>query len=273
MNLDDWKKLGHELSGRLRLPTHPVAVRYVRDESEIPAGAVRPGHGGQKWSICQSFTYARRWGWTVAMMADENFCVPASAMHRWVDVTDEEFIESQVRQGWHLDAASEKVRLDFARKVLGGGNEEKASQYHGLVASPLPETVVEPHTVLIFGDGSHLTHIIHAVCYEYKGPVMSAFEGFGESCVKGGLLPFLTGRPHVVIPGMGDRAFAGIGDAEIGIGLPAALLPTVLDRLFLTGGAMNMGQPAKNLLPMGLTESITPGFQYLREVVDRGKKE
>ncbi|MBW1819910.1 MAG: DUF169 domain-containing protein, partial [Deltaproteobacteria bacterium] len=237
---------------------------------EIPAEAVRPGHGNQKWSICQAFTYARRWGWTTAMTADENFCVPASAMNKWVDVSDEDLVESQVRQGWHLDRASEKARFEFARKAFAGGQAEKAAQYNGLVSSPLHHTPVEPDTVLVFGDGAHVTHIVHALCYDYKAPVMSAFEGFGESCMKGGLLPFITGRPQVVIPGMGDRAFAGIGDSEIGIGLPGNMLPLVMAQLFKSGGRQNIGQPVKTLLPMGLTEAITPGFQFLKEKIGSG---
>ena len=149
---------------------------------------------------------------------------------------------------------------------------DKAQAHCGFICSPLHQTRVEPDTVLVFGDGTHITHLIHAICFRYKRPVSTSFEGFGESCVKGGLLSFITGMPQVVIPGMGDRAFAGISENEIAMGLPAALLPRVMADLFKTGGAMNIGQPVKTLLPNGLTESITPGFQYLRTIVD-GKKE
>ena len=267
MNLEEWKTMGRDLYRRLHLPTYPTAIKYIKDESEIPAEAIRPSHGAQQWCICQAFTYARRWGWTTAITANENFCVPASAMHKWIEVSDEDFMQSQVRQGWHLDLASEMTRLQFAKNAIGEAGLAKAAQYRGLVASPLTKTLVAPDTVLIFGDGTHLTHIIHALCHDYKQPVMSSFEGFGESCVKGGLLPFLTRQAQIVIPGMGDRVFAGIGEHEIGVGLPGALLPTVLENLFKTGGPLNMGQPVKTLLPMGLTESITPGFKFLKEKI------
>jgi uncharacterized protein (DUF169 family) len=156
-------------------------------------------------------------------------------------------------------------------KAFSGDRAEKARQYIGFVASPLTDTQVGPDTVLVFGDGTHLTHIIHMLCYDYKRPIVSAFEGFGESCVKGGLLPFLTGRPQIVIPGMGDRAFAGISDHEIGIAVPANMLAEVMPYLFKTGGKMNMGLPVKSLLPTGLIESITPGFQYLKSKLDLDK--
>jgi uncharacterized protein (DUF169 family) len=100
---------------------------------------------------------------------------------------------------------------------------------------------------------------------------MSAFEGFGETCFKGGLAPFITGRAQVVIPGMGDRAFAGITPDELAIGLPASQLYAVVENLFKSGGNMNIGQPGKTLLPMGLDESITPGFTFLKNKVSKRK--
>ena len=276
MNLDQYREAGKDLFHRLHLPSYPVAITYITSEDDIPAQAVRPSAGGGKWSLCQAFAYARRWGWHSAMTDKDNFCVPGAAMHYWVDVSDEDFIESQVRQGWHKDRASEENRYAFNQKMFSGpdgsGQLEKARQYIGFVSSPLTEALMEPHTVLVFGTGVHITHIIQALCYDYTLPVISSFEGFGESCVKGGLAPFITGRPQVVIPGMGDRAFAGIQDSEIAVGFPGAMLERALDHLFKSGGDMNMGLPTKTLLPMGLTESITPGFAFLREKVDEKKE-
>jgi uncharacterized protein (DUF169 family) len=276
MSPEEFRAAGKKLYDMLHLPTYPVAVTYVRQGIDVPKQALRPSAQGQKWSFCQAYTYARRWGWHVAMTAQDNFCVPASAMHRWVDVSAEEFIESQVQQGWHKDREAEKNRYAFAQGLFQGPNgderRKKIEACVGFVCSPLAEATLEPDTVLVFGDGSHLTHLIHALCYDYTSPVMSTFEGFGETCVKGAMLPFLTGRAQVVIPGMGDRAFTGVQDHEIAFGLPANLLPAVVENLFKSGGRLNMGQPVKTLLPMGLTESITPGFAYLKEKADERRK-
>lgn len=275
MNIDQFQQAGQDLYHRLHLPTYPVAVKFIKSEDEIPKAVMRPSAMDQKWSLCQAYTYARRWGWHSAMTEKDNFCVPASAMHHWVDVTAEEFIESQVHQGWHKDRRAEQNRYDFAMGMFKGPEGEKlllkAREYLGFICSPLPQSIVEPDTVMVYGDGSHIMHIIHALCFNYKLPVISSFEGFGETCAKGGLVPFINGRPQVVIPGMGDRAFAGIADNEIAIGFPAGLLDEVLGNMFKTGGEMNIGLPLKSLLPMGLSESITPGFGYLRKVVDDKK--
>jgi hypothetical protein len=72
-----------------------------------------------------------------------------------------------------------------------------------------------------------------------------------------------------VIPGAGDRAFAGISEGELGIGLPASMLAYVLDNLFKTGKRLNMGFPFRSMIPMDLHERITPGFKFLRGKMDQ----
>ncbi|MGB9499841.1 MAG: DUF169 domain-containing protein [Dissulfuribacterales bacterium] len=98
---------------------------YIKKEKDIPEQAIRPSGMGQKWSLCQAFTYARRHGWHVAMTADDNFCVPASVFHKWVDVSDEDLIESQVQQGWHKDRAAEQNRFNFFKGLFAGPEGEK----------------------------------------------------------------------------------------------------------------------------------------------------
>lgn len=263
--LDEFRKAGETIYTRLHLATYPIAVTYIRDESEIPEGAFRPSRAGKTLSLCQAFTLSRKWGMHVAMTADDNFCTPATAFHEWVDISREDLIESQVRQGWHRDRAAEERRIDGARMLLRSKGEDPLADYCGFVSSPLMETTMVPHTVLIYGDGAQMTHMIHALCYEYTETVHSFFEGFGETCFKGGLLPFVLDSPQIVLPGMGDRAFAGIGDGELALGMPARSLSPLLEHLFASGGAMNMGYPVRTLMPMDITESITPGFQFLRE--------
>jgi uncharacterized protein (DUF169 family) len=266
--LEEYRKAGESIYRRLHLASYPVAIKYIKDLAEVPADSIRPTSLGQKASLCQAFTYARRFGFTISMTADDNFCTPATVMHRWVDIPLDVLVESQLHQQWHKDAEAEKKRIEHGQNMIGKENLQKVEEYMGFVASPLTETLIEPDTVLIYGNGENITHIIHALTYEGENYPTSSFEGFAESCLKGGLIPFITGVPQVVIPGMGDRSFSGSYDYEIAIGMPAELIFDVDRNLFLTGGHLNMGQPVKTLLPQSLTETITPGFQYMREKID-----
>jgi uncharacterized protein (DUF169 family) len=270
--LSDYRKAGAELYERLHLATHPVSIKYIRDESEIPPKAVRPSGSGQKWSLCQAITYSRRWGWTTAMTERDNFCTPATASHRWVEVSAGDLLQSQLFQAWHKDVEAEKKRQKHGLDQVGEGNLGKLSQYCGFITSPTTHAPLIPDSVLVFGNGENINHIIQSLTYEGENYPASTFEGFGETCVKGGLVPFITGIPQIVIPGMGDRTFSGVYDYEIAIGMPANLLFAAVQNLFKSGGRLNLGNPVRTLLPTGITESITPGFKYMREKIDELKK-
>ena len=62
MNLEQIRKAGEELYHKLHLPTYPVGGTYIKNEDEIPEQAIRASAMGQKWSLCQAVTYARRHG-------------------------------------------------------------------------------------------------------------------------------------------------------------------------------------------------------------------
>jgi uncharacterized protein (DUF169 family) len=268
-NLKDYQEAGQTLYDRLHLSSMPIAIKYIRDVSEIPGEKImRPSALGEEWSLCQGFTYARRWGWNVAMTGQDNFCVPSTASHGWEDISEEDRIESQVRQGWHKDAEAER-RLQKYTRDLFGDRADKRNEYKGFIVSPLPRSIVVPDSVLIYGNGEQITHIIQALVYDGRNFPASSFWGFGESCMKGGLIPFLTRIPQIVIPGTGDRTFSGVFDYEIAIGLPGEMIFEITANLFQTGGRLNMGMPVKTLLPRGIKAKLTPGFDFLRKKYEK----
>lgn len=270
-DLNKFKQAGRELLDKLRFPTYPVAIKFIKDPSEIPEGVMRPGIMGEKIFLCHSFLYARRYGVSVAVTADENVCTPSSVLLRWENLPWEDLVESQMRQGWHKNREAEYKKLEFLKGCVGEEGLDKAADYIGLIASPLHQTRIAPDTVLVYGDGVQITHIVHALCYEFKYPITSSFEGFTESCFKGAFLPFITGKPQLVLAGMGDRVAGSVGDNEIGVGMPADLVFYVLENLFKCGGNLNMGYPPRILMPRGLKEEITPGFQFLRQKIEESK--
>lgn len=262
--LEDYKQAGQELYHKLHLSTYPIAIKYIKDVSDIPEGVSRPSLVGEKWSLCQAFTFARRVGLSVAMTSDDNFCTPSTVAQGWEDVSYEDFIQSQVLQGWHKDREAEE-KVSSHDRVASTGHK-------GFICSPLPESIVIPDSVLVYGNAENITHIIHALAYDGENVPTSSFWGYREPCSKGALLPFVTQKPQIVIPGLGDRNLSGTHDYEIAIGLPGALLFTVMEYLFATGGPMNMGQPVRTQFVRSLTEEITPGFRFMREKIDESRR-
>lgn len=61
MTLEDYQNAGEEIFNKLHLDSFPVSIKYIKDlKKEIPPGVRRPIDNGENVSICQAFTYARR---------------------------------------------------------------------------------------------------------------------------------------------------------------------------------------------------------------------
>ena len=271
--LENYRQAGIDLYDKLHIDTFPIASKYIKSLDEIPDGVIRPIDKGQKMSVCQAMSQARRWGHKLCITADDNFCTPSTAGFGWVHgITAEEMIESQVRQRWRKDEDSEKRRqVDQAsvkqlQMIMNLKNI-------GVMVAPLHETPFIPDAVTVYGNGLQMTYIIHALNFERKSKyeVTSDFIGFGESCGKGAFTPYVTNKPIFVLPGTGDRSFCLIDDHEMAMGLPAKHSFYVLENLYKTGEGQGLKLPLRKILPR-LNESITPGFKYMREVIDNAKE-
>ncbi len=273
--VEDYQKAGTDLHNKLHFSTHPVAVKYIKDKSEIPRNAIWPSKAGFKLALCQAFTHVRRFGGVIAMTSDDNFCVPATGFHHWADITEEELIESQMMQLWHKDRESEVRRFATQREYYTDEELQRADAYSGFLCCPLKDTEFIPDAIVIYCDGEQLTSMLHSLCFEHKHTpsTFNLFEGFGESCVKGGLLPFLKQTPQVFIPGAGDRVFGNCLPHEVGIGIPGELLFYLLENLFRSGGDQNMGYPFNSFVSFSLDENITRGFRFLRDVITQKETE
>lgn len=271
-NIEEIREIGQDLYDKLRLLTYPIAIKFIKDYSEIPEKAQRPSKMGQDITLCQSFTMARRWGAHVAMTYEDNACVTSSLVHQWKKVPVKDIIESQVISGYHKDAKAELLVQSQYSDLSKKENYLKIKDHVGFIVSPLTRTIVRPDVVLIYGDPAQITHIVQSLSYEGKYLVNSAFIGFGESCLKGVLLPFISQKPEVVLPGTGDRTIALTKEEEMAIGIPAEIMAYVNENLFKSGQSFNMREPTRffvGSIPKGFGP---PAWNFLKRKVKKQEK-
>ena len=273
--IDKWREAGTEYYNKLRLLTHPLAIKYIKDESEIPINALRPSKIEQRLSLCQAFTTARRLGRCVGMTFEDNHCITSSFVQGWEYMPGKEILKSQIISGYHSNPSAEmRVQLQFS-DLLTKESLEKVKGNIGFVVSPLTKTGVIPDVILTYGNPAQIGNIIHALSYEGRYLVNNQnFIGYGESCIRGVLVPYITNKSQVVLPGTGDRILAMTTENEMAFGMPAKRLFYVLKTLFKSGEANNMGMPSRFMLidmpfPMG-----PKAFRYLnRQYKKRLRKE
>ena len=75
MTVQEYRSIGARMEELLKLRSHPVAIKWLEKEADIPAGAVVPTRDlNRHMALCQAFTYARMKGKTIAMTIRDHWC-------------------------------------------------------------------------------------------------------------------------------------------------------------------------------------------------------
>ena len=224
--MEKWFKLGEKLRSLINPSTFPVAVKFLKEEAQIPDKAKRPLRDLKvKMAPCQGSAMARRYGWTVAFTREDVGCGIAAHTYGWDRVTDE---RGAIHFLTHMNyVADEKA----ASEVMAGFLRLEMGQDLAVIYSPLERTKIEPDVILIYVNPAQLMRLIHGATYHSGKPIEGNFSGRAASCTEGVLGAFLHNTPKVVVPGNGDRVWATCQDHEMVMAIPASLLAEVVDGL------------------------------------------
>ena len=266
----DYQDIGKILKERLELETEIVAVKFIKDVSEIPEGFLKPlKDTGKKMTLCMAMTDARREGKNVSITADDNPCTPASIGHGWAWISPIAMIKSQIENKWQKNALS-MIRVNNARLRLGGIMAQwpfsRLLGHKGFIVSPLSSTPFIPDTVVIYGYPEQLTHVSQSLSFEGKYVPRAVMPGFGDGCFAAALFPLKSKHPVFVLLGMGDRAIGRAKNYEVAMGMPGSMVFYLNDNLFLSGGEHNLLHYLQNP-PVQIDENMLPGWRNVRNIM------
>ena len=223
--LEKFQEYGKKIEKFLRPATFPIAVKLIKDESEIPSKSRRPP---TKNFICQNFKMSRSYGWTIAVMEEDCVCRLARGVYRWDEVSDEtlKFAE-QFEVGLYSN------NVETARKIrdqLYYLNEP----YKGLIISPLTRTKIVPDVILIYCLPAQAMRITQSYLYYEGGMLEFTDAGRIGSCHIGVIKTLQTDKPQLVILGNGDRVWGGAQDSEVMYSIPGNKLELLVKGLEAT---------------------------------------
>jgi uncharacterized protein (DUF169 family) len=224
--MEPWTKLGESIRALVNPATFPVAVRFLKNASEIPRGARRPLKDlGVRMAPCQGASMTRRYGWTLAFAKEDVGCAIAANSYGWERVENEEGVVAFLT---YMNYAGSP---EAAREVLKGFRYLEKNEKLGVVYSPLEWTKVEPEVILIYVNPAQLMRLIHGATVSSGKPLSSSFSGRAASCTEGVIGAFLDQSPKVVVPGNGDRVWGGCQDHEMAMAIPASWMPGIVEGL------------------------------------------
>lgn len=201
----------------LRTDTFPLAIAVEGDPKKIPEKARRPKRDlGVSLSVCQGVSIARRYGWTMAMDADDLSC-PIAQVAFGFETPTATYASGRLAEGMYAKDQAAAKRTEAAV----AGIEPEASGT--ILIAPLARATFTPEVVAIYGNSAQIMVAVAASLFGKGGALTSTFSARAD-CAEIINRTRLTGQPQVILPCYGDRVFGQTQDHEMAFSLPFAQL-------------------------------------------------
>jgi uncharacterized protein (DUF169 family) len=248
-SLEKYHNYGANLEKYLRTATFPLAIKLIKNESEISKDFKRAHNNlDLEMFVCQNFKMARTYGWTMAITDEDCSCKVARTVYNWDEVTPES-IEFGNQFSIGLYSSDQKVAEKWTKHL-----HFLPKRYKGIIISPLTRSKIVPDVILVFCNPAQAMRLIQAQLYNEGGVLEFTAAGRAGSCHEGVIKTFLTNKPQLVILGNGDRVWGGAQDDEILFSIPVSSIKSIIDGLVAT-------HTAGLRYPIPTYMNYKPGFQ------------
>ncbi len=238
MTADGIREAAAFISNELRLRTLPVAVKFLKDEGDLPEKAKRPATAlGKRITICQAVTMARVYGWTMGVTKKDLICVPAMITFGMTASS-----HSRVSLGKLFCDVSFHENRESAEKETAAMSFLEKGEYPALALSPLSKGLYEPDTVAVYGNPAQVTRMIQAWVHQHGERVTGNLGGKVE-CSEYLIAPYKQAAARVAVPGAGDRIFSMTQDDEMVFALPGNGLESLVQGLKESGKKIGAKYP------------------------------
>ncbi len=221
---EEFNAYGADLLNMLVLRTYPIAIKMLKNESEIPKGAVRPKKDLKThYSACQAFGIVRRRGTALAMFIEDHWCFEPIIAYGLVE-PPKDFLDGSGSAFFveNKEAARQRSQ-DIALLPQG--------KYPGMALAPLHKANFSPDLTMIYCNASQLRHMLFALMLKNGRRVTSTLDPIW-SCVHSIVPSLLNGECEVTVPDPGDFERAGVGDDEMILTVPAGRMKELMDGVY-----------------------------------------
>lgn len=215
---------GSDLLNMLVLRTYPIAIKMLKNESEIPQGAVRPKRDLKThYAACQAFGIVRRRGTTLAMFLEDHWCFEPIIGYGLVE-PPKDFLEGS-GSAFFVESKEGAKKRSSEIALLPQG------RYAGMVLAPLHKANFSPDLTMIYCNPSQLRHMLFAYMNKNGRRVTSTLDPIW-SCVHSVVPSLLKGTCEVTVPDPGDFERSSAGDDEMVFTVPAGNMKEFMDGVY-----------------------------------------
>ena len=228
--MQDLKAFGEAVERFIRPRTHPIAIKLLKRESDIPESAQRPSKDmGHRVALCQGFAFARRNSMTLAMLKEDMYC-PVGIMVLGLTEPHPFWLEGNTNLERYAETPGAAARLAQETPRF------KIGEYIGVVTTPLPSADFDADVVLTYCNSAQALRFIQAAAYK-EGRGLEALLLPSAACAVDIVQTVQTGKCQLVMPCLGDRRLALTPDDELTFAVPASQLDEIASGLEKTHNA------------------------------------
>ncbi|MCK4479648.1 MAG: DUF169 domain-containing protein, partial [Candidatus Lokiarchaeota archaeon] len=147
-----YENLNNKLNKYLRLTTFPIGVRLLQNSEDLETIKFlkKPEH---KIALCQIFSYARYYGWTMGCTKEDNLC-PLAGISIGFEESHKLFEEGAFFIGRYNETK------EAAKKTTASMPKIPYGKYSAIVSGALERIDFEPELILIWGNSAQIMRII-----------------------------------------------------------------------------------------------------------------
>lgn len=241
-------RLREALEEHCRPATAPVAVKLVKKgEATLQKAKYPLDHMGHGMAVCQGMTIARTIGWTMAFR-DQDYACPLPRVFMG-HIEPDVLLQGTIADYYQDDPECKRV-------MEGSYPRWPLNVYKEIWLSPINRCEFVPDLVVVYGNPAQVLALIQGANYGIGPGIQSASSGrFGCSTWIAGVMQ--KEECTYMVPGPGERIFAGTQDHEMSFALPYAQFGRLIEGLKYVRSKGAYRYPVPNLAI--LSEPRLPG--------------
>jgi uncharacterized protein (DUF169 family) len=217
--MGEYETLDASLNKFLRLATFPVAIKLFEfpDELESIQFLKKPE---KNIALCQIFSYARYYGWTMGCTKEDNICPLA-------DIALGFEKRSKLFEAGAFFIGRYNSNKEAAKKTSASMSNIPYGKFSAIVAGALSRIDFIPDLILIWGNSAQIMRIIQGYLWNKGGKIsMSTFcDGVCADTISNAII---TGELQIAFPCLGDRRFGMALDSDLIASIPFALIDEII---------------------------------------------
>jgi uncharacterized protein (DUF169 family) len=227
LDKNNMAEIAREIKERVSLPYNPIGLSLIRNEEEIPKDARRPSKRGTAWPLCLAENMVRTFGWTIALMLEDHFCIFAAAGVGHIELP-EYFKEGKMGR-YHTKTAELGVKLqNFVESCF-----HESESTLGIMLTPATAPLFMPEGIAFYGNPSQIGKIAKAIVWYRGEPVQVLAGGFGD-CILSTWTALMDKKPRIVIPSGGEKTLGHTEENDVFLSMPVQELPDLLEGMKAT---------------------------------------